>query len=125
MDKWQGRELKVFVPAKDFGVSRAFYQALGFTLEFEDEGLCGFRAGPCCAFLLQDFHAPGLAENLMLHLQVDDVDGCWRQFQALDLPAQFGVRCSDVEDRPWGLRDFTLHDPSRVLWRISAAIEPG
>lgn len=123
MDEWQALALKVFVPARDFGVSQAFYRALGFSVEFEGDGLCGFRAGPSCAFLLQDFHAPGLAENLMLHLQVSDVDACWRQWQVLDLPRLFGVGCSGVENRPWGLRDFTLHDPSGVLWRISGPVE--
>ena len=30
----------------------------------------------------------------------------------------FGVRVDAPRNQPWGMRDFTLVDPSGVLWRV-------
>ncbi|MEE7547461.1 glyoxalase [Xanthomonas sp. Kuri4-1] len=115
-------ELKVFVPARDYARSLAFYCGLGFDCERLGEGLASVRLGDHCAFLLQDFHDPGLAQNLMLHLTVADADAWWRQFGESGLAERLGGRCGVPGDRPWGMRDFTLHDPSGVLWRIGHAV---
>lgn len=40
------------------------------------------------------------------------------------LVERYGVRADPPEDRPWGMRDFVLIDPSGVLWRIGTNIEP-
>jgi uncharacterized glyoxalase superfamily protein PhnB len=37
----------------------------------------------------------------------------------------FGVAVGAPQDQPWGLRDFTLFDPSGVLWRIGQNISVG
>lgn len=112
------QQLKVFVPARDYAVSQQFYRALGFLQEDEVGHVTCFRHGAQCAFLLQDFYVRELAENLMLHLWVDDADAWWQHVHDSELTMHFQVTCSAPEDRPWGARDFTLHDPSGVLWRI-------
>jgi predicted lactoylglutathione lyase len=38
-------EIKAFVPAKDFELSKRFYKDLGFDLAWEDEHLVEFRHG--------------------------------------------------------------------------------
>ena len=111
-------ELKAFVPAKDFGQSKRFYQDLGFTLASDGDGVAYFHRGDC-AFLLQDYYDEGLAKNLMMHLLVEDVDA-WRALVTeRDLVGTYGVRVTEVETRPWRMRDFALTDPSGVLWRIA------
>lgn len=110
-------EIKAFVPAKDFQISKDFYQALGFYLAWNDDELAYLHHGSS-SFLLQNFYVRELAENLMMHLLVEDVDAWWQQVQAADLEARFGVRVLPPEDRPWGMRDFVVFDPSGVLWRI-------
>ncbi|UKE50254.1 glyoxalase [Xanthomonas translucens] len=117
-------ELKVFVPARDFALSVEFYREVGFVAEPLGEGLVCFRHGERCAFLLQDFYEQALAHNLMLHLWVEDADAWWRRLDAADLVGRFGARVGVPEDRPWGMRDFSLHDPGGVLWRIGHAL-PG
>ncbi|HEU4951167.1 MAG TPA: VOC family protein [Holophagaceae bacterium] len=110
-------ELKAFVPAKDFGQSKRFYQDLGFTLASDGDGVAYFHRGNC-AFLLQDYYDEGLAKNLMMHLLVEDVDA-WRALVTeQNLAGAYGVRVTEVETRPWRMRDFALTDPSGVLWRI-------
>jgi uncharacterized glyoxalase superfamily protein PhnB len=63
------------------------------------------------------------AENLQLHLLVKDVDAWWEQIQAKGISAKYAVSIGPPEDRDWKMRDFTLIDPSGVLWRIAQNIE--
>ncbi|MCI2244869.1 glyoxalase [Xanthomonas sp. PPL568] len=123
MDPLHSLELKVFVPAQDFALSARFYAELGFAPQPLGDGLICFRHGDRCAFLLQDFHHAGLAQNLVLHLWVEDADAWWRRLHAADLAGRYGARLGEPEDRPWGMRDFTLHDPSSVLWRIGHGLD--
>ena len=111
-------EIKAFVPAKDFEVSKQFYRDLGFTMASEGGGVAYFHFGPV-SFLLQDFCAEGLAENFMMHILVEDVDAWWRHVQASGVVVpRTGCRCSEIEQQPWRMKDFCLADPSGVLWRI-------
>jgi uncharacterized glyoxalase superfamily protein PhnB len=109
-------EIKAFVPAKDFALAMAFYEALGFTLASVDDGIAYFHCGNS-SFLLQDFFVRAHAENFQMHLLVEDVDA-WHA-QAQPVAARFNVKIGEPEDQPWRMRDFTLFDPSGVLWRIA------
>ncbi|MEM1436339.1 MAG: VOC family protein [Pseudomonadota bacterium] len=116
------REIKAFVPARNYERSKAFYQALGFELGSDTEGIAYFYRGSS-AFLLQDFYRQEHAENFMMHLLVDDVAAWHQQIQAKEIPERFSVRLSPVEIQPWGMRDFTLTDPTGVLWRIAELVD--
>jgi len=113
-----GPELRAMVPARDFALSQRFYADLGFTCEFVQGGLAGFRLGSS-AFLLQDFYVEPLASNFVLHWVLPDLDAFWHRFEQQSLAARYGVRAEAPALRPWGLVDMTLIDPSGVLWRIS------
>jgi uncharacterized glyoxalase superfamily protein PhnB len=41
---------------------------------------------------------------------------------ACDVAGRFGVKVGDPVDQPWAMRDFTLFDPSGVLWLIAQNI---
>jgi catechol 2,3-dioxygenase-like lactoylglutathione lyase family enzyme len=113
-------EAKAFVPARDFELSKRFYQALGFTLIWSTPDLANFRHGKSC-FLLQNFHVPDHANNFQMHLLVENVDAWWNHIAAAAAP--FGISVEPPQDRPWGMRDFPLIDPSGVLWRIGQPID--
>jgi hypothetical protein len=108
-------EAKAFVPARDFSLSKRFYEAIGFTLEWSTSDIASFCNG-ASRFLLQDFHLPAGAPHTAMSLVVEDVDAWWQHVavQASD----FGIAVAPPEDRPWGVRDFPLLDPTGVLWRI-------
>ncbi|MEM9315702.1 MAG: glyoxalase [Pseudomonadota bacterium] len=106
------------MPARDFALSKQFYQDIGFDLGYDEGGLAHFSHG-ACAFLLQDYYDKVFAENLMLHLLVEDVDAWWSAIHDADIEERYAVGQSRVELRPWKMRDFTLGDPSGVLWRIA------
>ena len=111
-------EIKAFVPSKDFELSKRFYQHMGFTMASDGGGVAYFHLDHT-SFLLQDFCAPGLAENFMMHMLVHDVDAWWRKLHDSGLVEKFGVKMTAVEQQPWRMRDFCLTDPSGVLWRIA------
>ncbi len=116
-------EAKAFVPAKDFELSRRFYADMGFTLGWSSEDLAYFHAGGS-SFLLQRFYVQEHAHNFMMHLLVEDVQAWWQHVCDVGLGSTYGVRILPPEDRSWGMRDFTVDDPSGVLWRIGQNIEP-
>ena len=115
-------ELKPFVPARDFALSRRFYADLGFVEASEVGGVAYFHHGEA-SFLLQDFYDPGLANNLMLHLLVEDVSAWHARLTSAGIAGRYGVRQSEIVAQPWRMRDFALTDPSGVLWRIAQNAE--
>lgn len=114
-------EIKAFVPARDFELSKRFYSDLGFTVAYSSEDLAYLHAGNA-SFLLQKFYKQEHAENFMMHLLVADVEQWWRHVQSARLVERYGVRAVPPADRPWAIRDFVLADPTGVLWRIGQNI---
>lgn len=116
-------EIKAFIPSKDFEQSKAFYSDLGFTKASEGGGVAYFYCGNC-SFLLQDFYEPELADNFMMHLLVEDVDAWYESIKVSGLAEKYSVNLAGaVTTQPWKMRDFTLLDPSGVLWRIAQNID--
>ena len=110
-------EIKAFVPARDFAVSKAFYTALGFEVPWSSEDLAYIRHGST-SFLLQAFFVHEHASNFMMHLLVESADDWYAHVMASAVVQELSVRIEAPQDRPWGIRDFTLIDPTGVLWRI-------
>jgi len=107
-----------FLQAKDFETCRAFYEALGFS-KLLDGDVAIFGVGPS-AFILQRYYQKDWAENCMMQLMVEDLDGRWDHIKALDLPGKFGVKPPKAPTlQPWGLRVAYLYDPSGVLWHVA------
>ena len=112
-------EIKAFVPAEDFELSKRFYQDLGFEVAWSSDDLAYLRHGSS-SFLLQDFYNKDHADNFMMHLLVKDVGAWWSRAQGLI--AKYGVKAEAPAERPWGMRDFVICDPTGVLWRIGQNI---
>ena len=117
-------EVKAYVPAKDFALSKRFYQDLGFELAWSTDDLAYLRHG-AGSFLLQNFYVKEHAENFMMHLLVEDVEAWWRHVRQQGLAATYRVDLEPPADRSWGIRDFVIVDPCGVLWRIGQNIEVG
>ena len=107
-----------FLPARDFELSKRFYEALGFEKLLDGE-VAIYRMGHS-TFLLQRHYQKEWAENFMLQLMVDDLDSWWAHLQSLDLPGRFGVPPPKAPAmQPWGLRIAYVVDPSGVLWHVA------
>lgn len=114
--------LRPFVPAQDFGLSKRFYQALGFRLTYENEDIAMLKLGGF-SFILQDFHEPALAGNLMLQLMVRDADAWWQAADPAALVDAFGVKPPRPPAmQPWGMKVGFVFDPSGVLWHVAEAV---
>jgi hypothetical protein len=114
-----GTELaRPFVPAKDFDVSKRFYEALGFE-KVLDGDVAIFNAGSG-GFILQRHYEKHWAENFMMQLMVDDLDAWWAHIVTLDLAKRFGVAAPRAPAmQAWGLRIAYVVDPSGVLWHVA------
>jgi Glyoxalase/Bleomycin resistance protein/Dioxygenase superfamily len=111
-------EIKAFVPARNFDVSKQFDLDLGFEIPWTSEDLAHVRHGQT-SFLLQDFSEPGFSKNYQMHLLVENVDDWYAHVKRIGVAERYGVRVGEPEDQPWAMRDFVLFDPSGVLWRVA------
>jgi len=111
-------QVRPFLPAKDFDVSKRFYDALGFEKRLDAE-VAIYALGET-GFILQDYYEKAWAENFMMQLMVDDLDAWWAHIQSLDLAGRFGVPAPRAPAmQPWGLRIAYVFDPSGVLWHVA------
>ena len=104
-------EIKAFVPARDFALSKQFYEDLGFTIAWADSDLAYLRCGDC-SFLLQNFYHPEHAGNFMMHLLVPDVEAWWRHVEQAQLAPKYNVRAEAPADRPGACA--TSRSPTRL-----------
>jgi hypothetical protein len=115
-----GTELtRPFLPARDFQLSKRFYEVLGFEKLLDADDVAIFRMGRG-EFLLQSYYQRDWAANFMMQLMVDDLDAWWVRIQELDLVGRFGVAPPRAPAlQPWGLTIAFMTDPSGVLWHVA------
>ena len=112
-------DLKTFVPAKDFKVSRRFYQDLGFMENFVGADVAEFQIGDY-RFLLQNYHVAEWAGNFMMQLLCDDVTPWWERVNRADFLERYpNIMRKAPQPQAWGLRVMFISDPSGVLWHIA------
>ena len=110
-------EVKAFVPARDFELSKRFYAEV-FEVSWTSEKLCEFVVGGT-AFLLQDFYRTELADNCMYQVACDDAHAAW-QFLS-DVVAKYpGTSVRAPKEEPWGTVVY-LFGPSGELWHLTQA----
>lgn len=124
MANFRVTEIKAFVPAKNFDVSKQFYKDIGFTMASEGGGVAYFHFEHV-SFLLQDFCADSFAENFMMHMLVEDVDAWWDRVSKSGVKARYGAKLTQIELQPWRMRDFCVTDPSGVLCQWSGRFRAG
>ncbi|HEV7347520.1 glyoxalase [Telluribacter sp.] len=109
--------IRPFIGAKDFALSRRFYQDLGFEEHVLSPNMSLFQTGQL-GFYLQDAYVRDWVDNTMIFMEVDDVERYWNQLLALDLTATYHeARLVPIRHYDWGSECF-LHDPSGILWHF-------
>ena len=112
-------DMKPFVPAEDFELSKTFYTDLGFTVNWGNNEIAELQIGSF-RFLLQKFYVAEHAGNFMMSLQVEDADAWWEHLQRREISTKYpGIMCRPPAMQPWGIRVLYLSDPSGVLWHIT------
>ena len=113
----QTKSIRAFVGAKDFDISRAFYQDLGFEEIVISETMSLLRTANV-GFYLQKYYVEDWVNNTMLFLEVANISDFWEYLQQLNLPEKYpGVRLGAIKAYDWG-RECFIHDPSGVLWHV-------
>ncbi len=112
-------DLKTFVPARDFTLSRKFYEEIGFRENFANAEVAEFECGSF-RFLLQNYYVQEFAASFMMQMLVSDTAAWWSRLMTLDLPQRYpGIMLRAPTMQPWGLKILYLSDPSGVLWHIA------
>ncbi|CAN5879042.1 glyoxalase [soil metagenome] len=111
--------IRPFIGARDFEVSRNFYQDLGFEEIILAHNMSLFQTGQL-GFYLQDAYLQDWVDNTMIFLEVEDLDGFWDRLLNLGLTKKYEqVKLIPIREYEWG-REFFVHDPSGVLWHIGS-----
>lgn len=112
--KVTGRAIPI-LPSLDLDQTLAFYERLGFAVRFrqtEPDVYAIVRRGEI------EIHFWGcaeryIAEHSACYIRVSDADALHEEYR------RHGIeRLPPVEDKPWGMREFHLIDPSGNLIRI-------
>ena len=112
-------DLRPFIPAKDFALSKRFYAALGWETRDVDRGLALVRLGEAQHFYIQDYYLKQVAENTMLHLSVDDAPAWHAHVAAVLGDGDFApARVQPPRRQDYGASVVFVHDPSGVLLHL-------
>lgn len=109
------------LPARNLTEVRAFYGRLGFAAWFGDDPRWQYeivsRRGLVVHFFA-DADLVATKNDAGCYWRVEDADRLHQELAALDLPGEGVPRLTSPVDQPWGMREFTLVDPSGNLVRI-------
>ncbi len=115
--KIKAKSIRPFIGAKNYTISRKFYQDLGFEEFVISHNMSVFKTREF-AFYLQDYYAKDWVDNTMVFLEVDNVQSHLDNLKKSGLIDKYeNVRCSEVVNNDWG-NEFFLHDPSGILWHF-------
>jgi catechol 2,3-dioxygenase-like lactoylglutathione lyase family enzyme len=114
------------LPARDLNETRAFYERLGFQAAgwwpTEFGGYAILHRGDLNMHFFS-FKDISPAQNYaQCYWRVNDVDALYAEFRAAGLSRSGTPRLESVEDKPWGMREFSVIDPNGNLVRIGRQV---
>lgn len=108
--------IEPFLPAKDYEISRSFYQAMGFQITYEEANMVRFEASTI-AFFINRAYQNEWAENTMVQLKVHDIESWYQRISTLNSNT-YSFRCFAIKSAPYG-RTFQVIDPTGILWHVT------
>lgn len=106
------------LPVRDLPRTRAFYQSLGFRSGYRDDNYDILRRGGLVVHLEHDADLIPERNRFSCYWRVPNADVLFKEFSALGLPSEGMPRLTEPADEPWGMREFTMKDPSGNLIRV-------
>ena len=113
------------LPCRSVGATTEFYRRLGFeggAHEFNAEYAILRRGAIELHFFTHRELVPA-ASSAGCYIRVADVENIYRAFSVNDFPKSGIPRMERVEDKPWGLREFSIVDPDGNLLRVGQIIK--
>lgn len=109
-------DFKPFVPSNDYNVSRAFYEHMGFKVNWDEGEICEIDTQFGYRFLLLSKNHNNYAHSLMLHFMVNSAQEWYEHFTNIELAGTFeGTKVAEPKLQPWGLIITYVWDPAGVL----------
>lgn len=113
--------LRPFIPARDFALSKRFYQALGFAITLEDAEVAILKMGSFSVILRNAPPGPS-GEPPAVQLLLRNVGSFWAGIDFVQLMEDFPIKPPQPPAmQPWGLKVGFIWDPSGVLWHVAEA----
>jgi len=113
-----GEASEPILQAHDVSRTRAFYESLGFTSGYNDDRYDILRRGNLVVHLEADERLVPATNRASCYWRVADADVLYQEFALLALPIDGLPHLTAPCDEPWGMREFTLKDPSGNLIRV-------
>ena len=108
-------DIRVFAPAKNFGLSKAFYVALGWRVRWDGGTLVLMELGDH-RFYLDDHYSKGWAESFRFHITVEDAQAWYDHISSVLQTGNFeGARVDAPKQEYYGALVTYAHDPSGIL----------
>jgi catechol 2,3-dioxygenase-like lactoylglutathione lyase family enzyme len=119
--KMQQSDLAIpLLPSRAVSDTLAFYRRLGF-----DGKICGegdtyaiLTRGTAELHFFTHSELRPAASCAGCYIRVSDVESVYRAFALAQLPRTGIPRLDALEDKPWGMREFSIVDPDGNLLRI-------
>ena len=116
-------ELKTFVGSKNYELSRDFYVALGFGLNWDEGNLAELQLGEC-KFFLQRYYQKQWCNNSMLHMTVADANAWYQHIINVLGEGKYGAaRVNEPKEEGYGALVTHFWDPSGVLWHLAQPLD--
>ena len=84
----QAKSIRPFLGSKDYQISRAFYQDLGFKESILSSNMSYFELSGL-GFYLQDAYVKDWVDNTMVFMEVEDVKQFYNVLSDLNLPSKY------------------------------------
>jgi hypothetical protein len=111
-------DLRPFIPARDFVLSKHFYASLGWNVKDVADGLALVQLADQ-HFYIQNYYLKEFAENCMLHVTVGDAQAWYQHVSSVlqrnDFPE---ARVQSPKQQPYGAIVTFVHDPTGVLLHL-------
>ena len=119
MPDLRATDIRPFIPAKDFALSKRFYAAIGWETHEVGPGLALVKIGDQQHFYIQNYYVKAVAENSMLHVTVESADDWHRHTASVLEGGGFpGARVQPPSKQPYGATVVFVHDPTGVLLHL-------
>ena len=109
------------LPSRHLEETRQFYRRLGFEAWWDGKAPWDYefvsRGNLVMHFFLERGLAPE-ANDTSCYWRVFDAGQLYAELSALQLPVKGIPRLTAPSDQPWGMREFTIVDPSGNLIRV-------
>ncbi len=118
-------DFKPFIPSNDYDESKAFYECIGFSINWDAGEVCEIDTNQGYRFLLLPQSQNNSAHSLMLHFDVDSADDWHQHLEGSGFVERFpGTKLARPKLEPWSLLMTYAWDPAGVLLHFAERPEP-